>query len=246
MDNPIVIVTGGNGGIGRAVVHRLRNDGFRVASVDVVDDADVSSEDDSGILRLSCDVSSFDDSARAFGEISAWGGDIGGLVTCAGTTERQPAYEMTPETWNLPIDVHLTGTFVWCQLAGCEMRKGNGGAIVTIGSICGSRGFANMLSYGVAKAGIHQLTRGLATEWAPDDIRVNAIAPGYIDTARMKSVTTLAASESRRLHAMNRLGTPEEIADAASYLLSSQSSFVTGQVLHVDGGFSVMARPWDY
>jgi 3-oxoacyl-[acyl-carrier protein] reductase len=238
------IVTGAATGIGAAVVRKLlETPGQRVVVVQHRQVLEPLLEGEDRVLRVVCDVADRASVEECFQRALEWSSGVDKLVTSAGVAERASAYEMSLEQWELPLKVHLNGTFNWCQVVGRHMRDGGGGAIVTIGSICANRGFPGLLSYGCAKAAIHELTRGLAVEWADDKIRVNTIAPGYVDTANLKSATTLQPNVSASLHALGRLGTPEELAEAICFLLSDAASFITGEVLYVDGGFSVMPRP---
>ena len=240
---PAAIVTGGAGGIGTAVVRKLLDTpGQRVAVVDLKTGASIPVGEDR-VLRVVADVADRSAVEDAFAQILRWSPTVNKLVTCAGVADRASAYDMTIEQWHLPQMTHLEGTFNWCQVVGRHMRTNSGGSIVVIGSICASRGFPGLLSYGCAKAAIHELARGLAVEWADDNIRVNVIAPGYVDTPYLHAATTLQSSVSASLHALGRLGKPEELAEAIYFLLSDAASFVTGEVVHVDGGFSVMSRP---
>ena len=145
------------------------------------------------------------------------------------------------------LGVHLDGTLFAAQSAGRRMRAAGGGTMVFFSSAIAPFGHPGRLGYAVGKAGVEAMTRTLAVELAPDGIRVNAVAPGYIDTAFVKAVKASGAIDLPSVlaeHAMGRMGDPSEVADAVLYLLGSGSSFVTGEVLRVDGGFAVTKMPF--
>jgi len=239
----LAIVTGAGGGIGVEIVRRLRREGVRVVAVDLQLGAlhDVTDE---GVLFVRSDVAQRDEVSSAFAEAVSWGGTVTQLVTCAGTALRELAYDITTEGWNSVLATHLNGTLYWALETGTHMRDHGGGAIVTVGSISGTRGFLGTTAYSVAKAAIHQLTRNLAVEWADDGIRVNCVVPGFVETETLRNATMASGTYLTigNLHALGRLARPSEIADAVYYLLSEQSSFMTGNLLFVDGGYSAMGR----
>lgn len=241
----VAVVTGGGGGIGSALVRQLRDEGIRVAVVDLTA-GPFAASDDSGVLFLECDVTQRAQVEAAFENVLAWGGRVDKLVTCVGGGEYVDSYEVDLAEWQAQMDMNLTGTLHWCQVVGRHMRDNGGGAIVTVGSICATRGFPGRLAYGVAKAAVHQLTRGLAVEWAPDGIRVNCVAPGYVVTPRFEGAVTLDLETLGTMHAVGRTGVAEELASVIRFLLSDAASFVTGEVVFADGGFSAMARPRGY
>lgn len=168
---------------------------------------------------------------------------IHGLVNGAGTVDNSPSEDVELETIHRIFAVHLDGTVLWSQAVARSMMAGRGGSIVNIGSIVTPFGRPRRLAYAAAKSAIHSVTRTLAVEWASHGIRVNAVAPGYIRTPLLAESIRLGFADEDAAagqHAMKRLGEPREVADAIAYLLSEQSSFVTGAVLRVDGGFSIL------
>jgi 3-oxoacyl-[acyl-carrier protein] reductase len=163
-----------------------------------------------------------------------WGGlDI--LVNNAGILRDRSIAKMTLEEWQAVIDVNLSGVFHCCKY-GLEIMR-DGGSIVCIGSLAAKMGAHGQSNYAAAKAGVQALVRVLARECAKRSIRVNAVAPGAIDTAMMASVAEKAREHLNSAIALGRMGQPEEVAAAVLFLCSSLASYVTGHVLEVDGGF---------
>lgn len=162
------------------------------------------------------------------------------LVTCAAIQIVGDSFELPTEHWQKVLAVHLNGTFYWCQAAGRSMRDGGGGSIVTVGSIAQDFGFPGRAAYTTSKAGIGGLTRVLAVEWAQWGIRVNSVIPGMVETPLFKRAAAqriVDAEAAASEHALGRLGTTGELAEAIVFLLSDQSSFITGELVRVDGGF---------
>ncbi|MDR7188158.1 NAD(P)-dependent dehydrogenase (short-subunit alcohol dehydrogenase family) [Microbacterium sp. BE35] len=242
-----VVITGGAGGLGRAAAQRLLN-GDGSISVAVVDRAGVELDVPLQAApqrwqQFACDVTSPADVQRCYQEISATMPPIHGLVNGAGTVDNSPSEDVELETIHRIFAVHLDGTVLWSQAVARSMMAGRGGSIVNIGSIVTPFGRPRRLAYAAAKSAIHSVTRTLAVEWASHGIRVNAVAPGYIRTPLLAESIRLGFADEDAAagqHAMKRLGEPREVADAIAYLLSEQSSFVTGAVLRVDGGFSIL------
>jgi 3-oxoacyl-[acyl-carrier protein] reductase len=163
-----------------------------------------------------------------------WGGlDI--LVNNAGILRDRSIGKMTLDEWRSVLDVDLSGVFYCCKF-GLEVLR-DGGSIVSLGSLAARMGFHGQANYAAAKAGVHALTRVLARECARRSIRVNAVAPGVIDTPMMAQVGDAARTQLAQSIAMRRLGLPQEVAQAVLFLCSPLASYMTGHVLEVDGGF---------
>lgn len=230
----VAVVTGGGGGIGGAIVDALLAQG---ANVHVLD---VSAEGgDGAVLRSAVDVTDPDvvrDAARRtvdeFGRLDIW-------VNCAGIAYRAPASESDIARVRNMLEINVFGTFYGCAAAVEFM--GSGGAIVNIASIAAARHLPNRTWYGMTKDGVVALTRSLAAEWGPRGVRVNAVAPGTIDTPMTTWITgnPQVLAEHTAAIPLGRLGSPSEIAAPVVFLASEHASFMTGQTLFVDGGWSV-------
>jgi len=168
-------------------------------------------------------------------------------VVTAGNSTNHASLDLTPEQWREVIDCHLDGHFYMNQaFARYLVSNGSGGAIVNFSSVAHIFAWPRRLPYSVAKAGIDALTRTLAVEWAEFGIRVNAIAPGYVNTAMVINAQNAGYLDPSLvdMHAMKRFSEPDEIAAGVQFLLSSDASFITGEILTIDGGFSVKKIPW--
>jgi len=240
--NRVALVTGAGRGIGLATARRFLAEGWRVALLDIDADllatasADLAAPDRT--LALSCDVadgaavqSAVSAAARHFGRIDA-------LVNNAGIAIFKPLLETTLEDWNRVLAVNLTGPFLMTQAAAPRMAEGGGGAIVNITSISGLRASTLRVAYGTSKAALAHLTKQQAVELASLGIRVNAVAPGPVETAMAKAVhTPEIRADYHAAMPLNRYGRESELADTIFYLCSEHSSYITGQVIAVDGGF---------
>jgi 3-oxoacyl-[acyl-carrier protein] reductase len=225
----VALVTGGASGIGRAVAQKLAGAGASVLVADVAPDP-------SG-LRI--DVSRPEDAERMVRTALERFGRVDFLVNCAGNAHVGPVLDMPFAAWRSVLDVHLTGTFLSCRAA-IDPLVASRGRIVSISSTYAYKGRPNAAHYSAAKAGIVGLTKVLAGELAPH-VNVNALAPGPIDTPRWRgdlSEADYQARKTRRIEdiPLGRMGEPEDVADAALFLLSPASRWITGSVLHVTGG----------
>jgi NAD(P)-dependent dehydrogenase (short-subunit alcohol dehydrogenase family) len=242
LQDQVAIVTGGGRGIGRAIGLRLAEAGANVAIFDI--DGSTAAETAEAVcargrsgFAKTVDVRDHDATAAAVKDLAAELGRIDVLVNNAGVETRSPFLEITPEDWERQLAVNLTGTFNCSQAAGREMARRGYGRIVNISSVAGLIGPIDLAAYGAAKAGIVGLTRAAALDLADFGITVNAIAPGPIETELMLGVWSAEALRERPQHgAIARFGTVAEIADAALFVASPDSGFITGVTLPVDGG----------
>lgn len=237
---PVAIVTGGSAGIGWEIGQRLSADGYLVVATDRVPGL-TSGENPAGILWRELDVTDHSAVDRVFGAIEAELGPIAVLVNNAGIQRHRAIEDLTWEEWRAVVDVNLHGVFSALQSAGKRMLPRGEGRIVNISSIS-SRGSAGRAPYASTKAAVIGLTSTAGAEWAARGVRVNAVAPGYVDTGVFRQGVeqgTLSLDTILSRIPAKRLADASEIADAVSFLVSDQSRYMNGQTLYVDGGFTV-------
>jgi NAD(P)-dependent dehydrogenase (short-subunit alcohol dehydrogenase family) len=238
----VALVTGAARGIGLAVARRFLADGWRVALLDIerelLQGAVAALADLEHTLALACDVSDAGAVTGAMETISQHFGRLDALVNNAGIAVFAPLLETSDADWNRVLAVNLTGPFLCTKAAAPLMREHGGGAIVNITSISAVRASTLRSAYGTSKAGLAHLTKQLAVELASLGIRVNAVAPGPVETAMAKQVhTPEIRADYHDAIPLNRYGLEEELAEAIFFLCSDRSSYITGQILAVDGGF---------
>ena len=237
-EGKVAIVTGGSRGIGGAIAHEMVARGATVASLDLI----APDEARDGVLDLEVDVADAESVQAATAEVVAQCGRVDVLFNNAGIQRAAPTHLMDPEIWDLVVGVHLRGTFLCSAAAIPEMRKAGGGAIVSISSAAGFVGIPGRAPYSAAKAGILGLTRSLAVEVAPHNIRVNAIAPGFTRTPLVQQALddgSLTEDWMLLEIPLDRLAAAAEIARPAVFLASAEASYITGQCIVVDGGWTV-------
>jgi NAD(P)-dependent dehydrogenase (short-subunit alcohol dehydrogenase family) len=238
----VALITGAARGIGLATAQRFLDDGWRVAMLDLLGDAlgeavaGLNRTDDT--LALAADVAHPDAVLFAVQRAHERFGRIDALVNNAGIAVFKPMLEVTLEEWQRVLAVNLTGPFLLTQAVAPIMREQASGAIVNVTSISGLRASTLRVAYGTSKAALAHLTRQQAVELAQYGIRVNAVAPGPVDTAMAKAVHTPAIRADYHDHIpLERYGLERELADAIVFLCSDQAAYITGQELAVDGGF---------
>jgi len=238
----VALVTGAARGIGLAAAKRFLDEGWHVALLDIEKELlaqtfkSLNAPDTT--LAIHCDVSDAGAVDAAFRQIIAHFGRLDALVNNAGIAIFKPLLETTQADWDRVLAVNLTGPFLCTQAAAPLMRDNGGGAIVNITSISALRASTLRTAYGTSKAGLAHLTKQFAVELAGLGIRVNAVAPGPVDTAMAKEVHTPAIrADYHDTIPLNRYGLEEELAEAIFFLCSDRASYITGQMLCVDGGF---------
>ncbi len=251
LQDKVALITGGGSGIGRASASLFAREGAKVVIADqdeiYLGETTRQLEDESAdFSAVVGDVSDAEDVERMVGATVRAHGRIDVLVNSAGITPRHVPETASPEeAWDRVIEVNLKGTYLACWYAVAEMKRSGGGSIVNLASIIALVGYpvgigGGFNPYPASKGGVLQLTRNLAIDSAADGIRVNCICPGYVDSNLTKALTGDAEMRQRieSRHPMGRFGRPDEIANAALFLASNESSFVTGAPLIVDGGYT--------
>lgn len=236
VDGRIAAVTGGSRGIGRVVGDLLRRHGARVAYLDIrPPGADESVEESDSALFAECDVTSQVSIDLAFALVEDRWGSVEILVNNAGIFSIEAIAATTLEAWERMFAVNSTGPFLCTQRVLPAMRSAGWGRIVSIGSSAGKTGGAkNVAAYGASKAAVMAFAKAVATECAADGVTSNALAPALIETDMVAGIADLVSSIP-----VGRLGQPADVANAVLFLASSEASFITGEVMDVNGGFLI-------
>jgi len=249
LNGKVALVTGGNGGIGLGMAQGLAQAGAQVViaarnaekSAGAVASLKALGSDS---FALSVDVTNEVAVAEMFDQLIARCGRLDILVNNAGSTVRKPVDQLSLDEWHSVMDTNLTSAFLCSRAAHVRFKAAGGGKIINIGSMASIFGMPYAPAYGASKGGIVQLTKALAASWARDQVQVNAVLPGWIDTALTRGARDQVPGLNERVLARTpsgRWGEPEDLAGIAVFLASRASDFVTGTAIPVDGGYSISA-----
>lgn len=241
-DRKVVLITGANQGIGKEIAIKMAKEGYNIVinyNSNNLDSNEINKLfKDTGVktLAIKADVSNYDEVGKMFDQILETFGRIDVLVNNAGITKDSLLLRMTESDFNDVINVNLKGTFNCIKHAIKPMMKSRSGVIINMASVIGLIGNVGQANYAASKAGIIGLTKSAAKELAPRGIRVNAIAPGFIQTGMTDKLDSKIKEAILMNIPLNEFGTTEDIANIVCFLASEKSRYITGQVLNVDGG----------
>jgi 2-dehydro-3-deoxy-D-gluconate 5-dehydrogenase len=241
----VAVITGGNGGIGLGMSRGLAEAGARVvvAARDAGKAQAALAALGERAFFIPFDAAEEGSCRAMIGEAAGRFGRLDILINNAGTSIRKPPEAYTAAEWHTVLDTNLTGAFLCCQAAHPAMKRSGGGKIINIGSMFSLFGSAYAAPYAASKGALVQLTKSLAAAWAPDNIQVNAVLPGWIDTELTRDARRQVPGLHERVLARTpagRWGMPEDLAGIAVFLASPAADFITGAVIPVDGGYAAM------
>lgn len=246
MSRKTAVVTGGSRGIGKAIASELASQGYNIVinynsseeKANTLKDT-LESKYNVDVLALKCDVSSFDDVKSMYKAVKKNFESIDLLVNNAGITKDNLILRMKEEDFDQVININLKGTFNCSKIFGRHMLKQKSGKIVNISSIVGIMGNAGQSNYAASKAGVIGLTKSLAKEFATRGITVNAVAPGFIQSAMTDALNDEVIKHYKDNIPLGNLGKPEDVAKVVKFLSSADADYITGQVINVDGGLLI-------
>ena len=229
------LITGASRGIGNAIALHLKNEGYRVLGT-ATTQASASKLEDQGIEGLVLDLNSFNSKEQLWEEVESKKIQISVLVNNAGITRDNIVLRMSEDEWQDIMNVNLNGTFYLSKKVLKMMLKLKWGRIINITSTSASIGNRGQSNYSAAKAGVEAFTKSLAREVGKRNITINSIAPGFIDTDMTQQSDGVNADELIKEIPLGRFGKPDEVAHLASFLCSEEASYITGQIIHINGG----------
>jgi len=242
LKNKIAIVTGSYGDIGKAICQRLASNGIKIALMGrdleklKSQKSKLLEKNKTEIIISNLDVSDFNSYKDAVDNIISKWGKIDILINNAGITKDNIIIRMSNEDWEDVINTNLKGTFIGCKLVSKFMIKQKYGKIINISSVVGKIGNKGQANYVASKAGMDGITKTLSKELGSRGINVNSIAPGYIETSMTSSLSEKIKNELFNKISLNRFGKPEEVASLVNFLISKEASYITGQIINLDGG----------
>lgn len=252
VQDQVVLVSGASRGIGHAIARGFAERGAQVTITgrqsQTIEQAakEISGKSVSVEARV-CDVANGDAIRDTVESVIKQFGRIDTLVNVAGINQRKPAVEYSDEEYDQIVGVNLRGIFLMSQAVGKQMLQQRAGSQINIGSLNSQRPLTHLLPYAVSKAGVDHMTRALASEWGQAGVRVNTLAPGFVETELTKKVWADETMESWRIAntPQQRIGTPDDMIGTAVFLASDASVYLTGQVIYVDGG-ATAGRMWPF
>ncbi|MBI5739756.1 MAG: 3-oxoacyl-[acyl-carrier-protein] reductase [Nitrospirae bacterium] len=236
-----VFITGAAQGIGKSIALSMANEGADIGIADVnLESAEKTAQEIRGLgvksIAVRLDVSKQDQVVHAFEVFMKELGAPDVLVNNAGITRDTVLLRMKEDDWDAVLDINLKGSFLCCKEAVKIMAKQRYGKIISISSVVAFMGNAGQINYSASKAGLIGLTKTIAKDYASRGIRANAVAPGFIQTAMTDILSDTVREEMKRAIPLGQFGTPDDVADAVLFLASKASDYITGQVIHVNGG----------
>ena len=238
LKNKNIIVTGASGGIGNSIVEKLHENGANILATGTkIEKLDELKSKFSNIKILKFDISQHEKIEEFLNNATEeLGGSLDCMVNNAGITKDNLTIRMSLEEWKKVIDINLTSTFLMCKYSIKKMLKNKSGKIVNITSVVGHTGNIGQANYTASKAGIVAMSKSLAIEYAKKNININCISPGFISTAMTDKIDDSFKEAIIAKIPSNRLGKPEDIANAVTFLSSNQSDYINGETLHINGG----------